>query len=128
MTSSLQGAGRELDAEIAERVFGWKKYRVAQYPPMSQGAEDRCWHRPGIDAPCSLPLFSTGVAAAWMVVERMLELGWYGEVRLCDDGSSASFNPVGPGHYVKRSVDPREGNAALAVCLCALAALSAKEA
>jgi hypothetical protein len=81
--------GRELDALVAERVMGWRwlpvrfvwddEPLVYLLPPggitedvnsTTSGAwdENRVWH--------SMPCYSTDIAAAWEVVEKMQAAGW----------------------------------------------------
>jgi hypothetical protein len=62
-------ASRELDAWIAEHVMGWSDFwegegYVMGYPPNEQAM--------GIDGErAPVPPYSTDIAAAWQVVERM---------------------------------------------------------
>jgi hypothetical protein len=63
-------AGRELDALIAEKVMGWTGFwkrgepSMMAYPPVEQAA--------GIDGErWPVPNYSTNIAAAWLVVEKM---------------------------------------------------------
>lgn len=74
------GAGREMDAAVAERVMGWRLIdRVAagwgNGPPVWDTGADP-------DDPASSPTFqcfepSTDVEHAWMVVEAMRAKGWH---------------------------------------------------
>ena len=73
------------------------------------------------------PPYSTDIASAWLVVEKMHERGFDATVRTSGDGVYCEFV-----HYVRypteggsARIDPREGTAALGICLAALAALSA---
>lgn len=59
-------AGRELDAAVAERVMGWGYAQI-------HSADDG-YRR-------SLPAFSTDIAAAWSVVERMASFGYAFDAR-----------------------------------------------
>lgn len=52
-TNAALPAGRELDAEIAEKVLGWKTIR-----------------------PVPLPRYSTDWNAMRLVIERLVALGW----------------------------------------------------
>lgn len=102
-------AGRELDALIAEKVMGWtwKEVEGEQYlyPP-----------RPG---DVNIPHYSTDIAAAWQVVEKLAELGMLTSVCWGRSGN----------HGIIASVDILEGGfnkpiaahtAPLAICLAAL--------
>jgi len=59
-------AGRDLDALIATKVMGWQSaygfFRWEQTPP--SGGEPR-----------AVPRYSTDIAAAWQVVEKMRAVG-----------------------------------------------------
>lgn len=63
-------ADRELDALIAERVFGWRR---------SDETGELCWHTPDMIFECGipnlvnklLPHYSTSIEAAWEVVEKL---------------------------------------------------------
>lgn len=61
--------GRSLDTLVAERVLGWR-FRWRD--------EDAvwCWHVPDGSVVDKLPAFSSDIAAAWLVVERMVALGF----------------------------------------------------
>jgi hypothetical protein len=74
--------GRELDAAIAERLFGWKWLEVES----SAGGLVRIFRHPELfvygawgpkEEPINyydtLPHYSTDIAAAWLVVEKMQE-------------------------------------------------------
>ncbi len=58
---------RELDAEVAEKVMGLK---VAHPSPLRFVQMGHTIH------PNNVPRFSTDIAAAWMVVEKMSERDW----------------------------------------------------
>lgn len=58
-------AGRELDALVAKRVMRW-----------TWASE---WYEKGI--PDWLPHYSSEIAAAWEIVEKLVERGWYFEIR-----------------------------------------------
>lgn len=110
-------AGRELDALVAEKVF---KIKVA-YPLMDGEEEDRQfpyyvpsgkpWRTHGGCDGVPLPQFSTSIAAAWEVVERIKSLTRYGDqewptrqpwLAFCDalsneeDGFNLNFWSVDP--------------------------------
>ena len=68
-------AGRELDALVAERVMGWTGIErhirggIAM-PPWPSGLD------PVTSAYRTIPRYSTSIADAWLVVERMREKGY----------------------------------------------------
>jgi len=81
-------AGRDLDAVVAERVMGYE-WRRFDYPPAGQGyryGKPWTWlssEKHGDDPEGdetkfigNVPHFSTDIAAAFLVVERMREQGW----------------------------------------------------
>jgi hypothetical protein len=58
----MMKAGRELDALVAEKVMGYRQ------------AEDGSWFLPGISTGFGLwelPEYSTSIADAWLVVEKL---------------------------------------------------------
>lgn len=82
--------GRELDALVAERVMGWKWVKIPDFSREKQlGVR---WNRiRALCPPCGNPPadmrektidtghlkpFSTDIAAAWLVLERMKSMGW----------------------------------------------------
>lgn len=114
-------AGRELDALVAERVMGWMSVGLrARYGML---AADWRGHDPlsrvGPEFECAVPHYSTDIAAAWQVVEKVQASGhrvclyrqWNGQYH-CVFGTA--FAPNFPG---ERHAD----TAPLAICLAALA-------
>lgn len=60
-----------MDALVAEKVMGWKP--TESYWP-SQSYRVKCWNTPQSNVPLDmacLPHYSTDIAAAWQVVERL---------------------------------------------------------
>lgn len=103
-------AGRELDALVAEKVMGWA--------PRDAGAGDRLIYV-GAWAHCeSLPHYSTDIAAAWQVVEKLAADGLYVHVGYCLGRTEASVNS--PLDIIDNAYAP---TAPLAICLAALKAL-----
>lgn len=123
-------AGRELDALVAERVMGWTL--TTPVDPACDFAVGT--KRDGTDArrnfgrgpdgkEVSFPLYSTDIAAAWQVVEKLRADGYEVQVaaepdprvsayhceiaRLSDSGSTVEFDDTAP----------------LAICRAALAAV-----
>jgi hypothetical protein len=67
--------GREMDALVAERVFGWKRLR-----------NQVGWYRDGDKSTWNMrePRFSTDISAAWTIVEKLKgmepEIEWSDEI------------------------------------------------
>lgn len=114
-------AGRELDAVVAEKVMGWKKTPVDNYP----------WQMLPPDATelkvKSCPRYSTDIAAAWQVVERFRRgseqtgVAACVGIEICDgcepDTTVWIYSPM------IAHVEVTEQNAPLAICLAALKAI-----
>lgn len=111
-------AGRELDAMVAEKVFGWEpavnpwgdgRNIGWNLPPcIPNELERRTWSRD------PLP-YSTDISAAWQVVEK-IGLG----IQPCGDGWVCGI----PGNRSKPSV--LGASAPLAICLAAMKAVGVK--
>jgi hypothetical protein len=69
MSTGTVGAGREMDALVAERVMLWRPVPSA----MVKGRTD--WLRPNRDYPSTLPEFSTKVAATREMEEALKARG-----------------------------------------------------
>jgi hypothetical protein len=125
-------AGRELDRLVAEKVMGWTDLwegegYVMAYPPNEQAM--------GIDGErAPVPPYSTDIAAAWQVVERMTDRDRADrctfEMHRATDwddpawGYDVRFGRWGdPTHQRERKVWAR--TAPLAISLAALKALDA---
>lgn len=84
-------AGRELDALIAERVMGWKIWKyLGPMGPTQRLAPPKLTFslKPGaINEIPEIPSYSTDIAAAWLVVEKIRSLP-----RLADTGTKNDFN------------------------------------
>lgn len=133
---------RELDALVAERVMGtvWddKRCRVCGWP-IVPSSEPGCWA-----SNCSMrPLperradehrpYSTDIAAAWEVVEKMRTLKWWARIQspfmADDDLYGCGFTPLGvtgwngqPDHWTQ------DRSSAMAICIAALRAVGVDEA
>jgi hypothetical protein len=109
-------AGRELDALVAERVMGlipcaqWRSVNFGSGggPTMMSHSEkdsphpgQQCYPAvPGLDHPYNKPAsYSTDIAAAWQVVERMRELGFRCMLELL-----VSAGTIGPPWHVNPEV------------------------
>ena len=113
---SERKAGRDLDAEIAEKVMGWT------FVTFPDGAcpEIKHWHAAD-GAHVSLRPFSTSIADAWQVVEKMNdERAWSFEMeRVGGEDQETGVRFGGNSGFVYAQTAP------LAICLAALAATSA---
>lgn len=87
-------AGRELDALVAEKIFGWSKSDLEINEDISH--------------------FSTDIAAAWEVVERLRSRGYRFEVR---------SQPQGFWVYFGEEMSAEAPTAPHAICLAALKAV-----
>lgn len=87
MTTTLE-AGREMDLLVAQRLMGWPYEGVfvgdGPLVRMSNGEQV---------ATC--PRFSTEIAAAWLVVARLNELGWLVVVKQMPEGVPYMIDPEG---------------------------------
>ena len=117
-------AGAELDAMVAEKVMGWTWHIVRIHASTNTMT---AWVRPGHHVPKTIdpgnnwnaPLpYSTDIAAAWEVVEKMYKdhkLGMWMDVTVPESGIDAYFGDF------KGAAD----TAPLAICLAALKAVGA---
>lgn len=118
-------AGRELDALVAEKVFGLHRNERGHWYDVS-GSSIPCYYAD--TEPCDpsswLPDYSTSIAAAWEVIERVVS----GKVSENLEGFAltvqpgtigASFSNLhGKGHFQSNGK-----TAPLAICLAALKAV-----
>jgi hypothetical protein len=155
MSETTNGAGREggaeleaghvIDIEIAERVMGWRVDRdvpaergydvnVNLWPPGWTGRPVKMhWSTTddgfAMEAPLDAPLvpdYSTSIAAAWSVVEKLIEEGFCPAL-LHDDHKSWTLafdasSPLGPRYEGFANVIAGEwaDTAPLAICKAAL--------
>jgi hypothetical protein len=113
---SAPGVGRELDALIAEQVFG---------ATIHEGQYDDYMTLPGerlISDQRPVPCYSSEMRDAWLVVEVLERKGWNATLRRTWEGYSCEFDDFGRTHAA--SVDPREGDMPLAICRAALQAVA----
>lgn len=109
-------AGRELDAIVAEKVMGWCRGSEA-----SSGE----WQRhDGMLA--ELPKFSTDIAAAWQVVEKLRPDDIFLTISALPDGDyeCAAQNEIGETLKLADSACVKAGSAPLVICRAALLACS----
>lgn len=110
---------RDLDAVVAEKVMGWRKM-------------EGFWVAPGTpdwvnlySQPRDPPPFSSDIAAAWQVVEKMVGHGEGNEVRItaglgrCD----VTFDLPGYRPILDRIGDATSDSLPTAICLAALRAV-----
>ena len=113
-------AGRELDALVAERVMGWT--RVVR-------ARETLWQSPKAGTwpivASRLPHYSTDIAAAWQVVERMRADGWVCEVFGSDTANAEGYSVTLWRPDTSGSSVTQNATAPLAICRAALAAIDA---
>jgi hypothetical protein len=124
-------AGREMDALVAERVLGWQRYGAIRYGKrfvVVVPSHADCWNYtrtqgdPGTWEPTTEPVsadvklvpYSADIAAAWRILD------W---VRGCDPSVRAAFSREMGGNHLWHL---RAGDAALAICRAALAAVEAR--
>jgi hypothetical protein len=139
-------AGRGLDAEVAEKIFGWQwaTLNPAIYTVLTGNRFLRPPGNLGVAfVPCgeSLPLderyfdavpsYSTDIKTAWEVVEKMLSQGWHFNLE-CEPESGESPCAMfyrGRDSYGERDAHSMSATTApLAICLAALKATTdAKE-
>lgn len=131
-------AGRELDALIAEKVMGWKRIPV---PPDANGhfagealmqtdpPPNFRWNPLGkIPFDTWVPHFSTDIAAAWQVVEKLVAEGYCPALLYDDEGhwglffDGVSQAEAQPESYVVFTTPAWADTAPLAICLAALKA------
>lgn len=122
MTEPMKENARKLDELIATRVMGWRwTTDECEAPELNHG---RCVRPDGIVVHDFCP--SSGIAAAFSVVEAMFAKGWQCDMRVTFDGYAVDFDDLA--RTVSARVDPREGGMPLAICRAALAASTPAEA
>lgn len=141
MTDKDYEAGRELDALVAERVMGlkcrfergveaaWQDHKPVAWSPndyivLSQsGSPEPCFYIPSrMHSYLIVPRYSTDIAAAWEVVEKMWSSKYEAFVRTFRGQWSASFADNG---NIIGQVDAE--TAPLAICRAVLKAVDAQK-
>lgn len=139
-------AGRELDALIAEKVMGqditlhdehsWEPFMGEFIPGLEEGGSKMCAHcfllwfnendEPS-DTPCipSLSEFSTDIAAAWTVLEKLREAKFSVTITGYWEGSTGKWW-VNVMENVESAANTNADTAQLAICLAALEAVDAE--
>jgi len=133
-------AGREMDALVAEKVMGWSNvekttwsnYR-ADGTPFGGGKEWR-GTPPNHEAefnPVLYPIknYSTDIAAAWMVVEKIRPLFWSTQVMVWDHSDKYIVSCVYRGGHdePEKAINSEAPTAPLAICRAALLAVMDSE-
>lgn len=106
---------RELDAQVAEKVMGWFKSREdGGVKHMWRGRDLGLLEADGEWSP------STRIEDAWMVVEKMREIGWFLTLRVGEEACHADFyrHPAEGVDGVSESAE----SAPEAICLAAISA------
>jgi hypothetical protein len=108
-------SGRELDALVAEKVMGWAL--------TSKDTRDlQGWPPPGNTTPIDVPEYSTDIAAAWEVVEK-LDKYYFQVNREIKNMDSMEYTVVIPGIFNKERITVSANTAPHAICLAALKAV-----
>lgn len=131
-------AGRELDALVAEKVMGLMRFQTSEGRTNwrgekwvqwyhADGQQPSCYGMTGSPSPSPLPKYSTDIAAAWELVEKLNLLGGEREMVRRHDYSKGyevyeiiERPPQGMGHS---EIIGRAKGAAHAICLAALKAV-----
>lgn len=107
--------GKELDAIIAERVMGLEV--------LGGKIVNRWPHVPGVYTPIETPNYSTDIAAAWSVVEKLRDKFQVG-LTFYDGHHECELNEIGPDDIYHPEIYGRSAESAPhAICLAAIAAL-----
>lgn len=118
-------AGRKLDALIAERVMGWDRDGDRLWPPDTRRSK---W-KYGI----SVPPYSTSIADAWPVVEKLKErhsvelIGGPNDEGGCEHWS-CTIKSYGYRSFQDQKWRGEADTAPLAICIAALRAVDAEAA
>lgn len=125
---------RALDAEVAVKVFGWTREQVALAMLCADGSIAACSEM----TTGHIPEYSTDIAAAWLVVERLNAMGYSIHLHQFHASIGGGWSvdvhcPFGPcklhgttEHDCHGVDDVIGGSAPLAICKAALAAVKAQ--
>ena len=112
-------AGREMDALVAEKVMGWRMMRGHWVPPEAAPETNI------LACPTSTYRYSTDIAAAWEVVEKVNLLEPYGDTLWKDQrGWVFGVHDVDGAGYAYEDVTVIADTAPLAICRAALKAVT----
>lgn len=107
---------REMDALVASKVMG---HQIADSFGIEYCFDD------GYLIP--IPRYSTDIAAAWLVVERMHASGYWMKMVRGEDGAFVGFTRFGVVHCGSSWVQAEEKPAPMAICKAALHVVDAEE-
>lgn len=113
---------RAIDAAVAAKVMGWK-FPVSADRGHPHGVQDH-WkdcENNTIYLPDQLPYFSTDIAAAWQVVEKMKSFGWRVAIEDCVNRYRVNYSR-GVTWEWRNNIE--HVSVPLAICLAALRALN----
>ena len=125
----MLAAGRELDALVAEQVMGWTACDPAQESRPWECGDERPSVRTGMGIPPGesdrneIPHFSTDIAAAWEVVEKLDRDGHTMEMDKRDAGWVVRFVDYSKDPILSMEITDTAPTAPLAICLAALKAV-----
>ena len=128
-------AGRELDALVAEKVMGWQDARAFFPWPESGVMLDNYAMMPphggAIRDIAHVPRYSTDIAAAWEVFQKVTDLGYIPAIAQCTSGWACDFwteeaaDETGRVDYIHKFREYGQASAPLAICRAALKAVDA---
>lgn len=124
-------AGQQLDALVAEKVMGWRWYPCALNDAQkilapSREASDTV--RIGQGVMGLVPDFSTDIAAAWPVLEKLAEQGLRVELHDCrPDEGAQSWRVLFSGADTRTVAYAYASTPMLAICRAALLAVGLTE-
>ena len=104
---------RELDVLVAEKVMGW---RVT----CGNAAHTSDFNR---KACCSPDFYSTNISAAWQVVEKMKECGFYLSLQNCCEATEWCVFLAPMDANREECGEHRSSSAPRSICIAALAAV-----
>ncbi|OMC99132.1 hypothetical protein MKX34_26460 [Paenibacillus sp. FSL R5-0636] len=106
--------GRLLDAKIAELVMGLNMVdgQLPQLPRYYLADYEKTIHR-------DIPLYSSDISAAWVVLEHMQDSGWSWDMKMNNLAKEVEVR-IGRGQAVSKSVPEAIGKSALIANLDAI--------
>lgn len=126
-------AGREIDALVAERVMGWTRYSIEMHPSDNRTIGGILYCPPDFphdhNAMNVVPDYSTEVAKAWLVVEKLArDEHDSADIGYLPDGSwRAYFRVGGYRPFMDQEGWAEAPTASLAICRAALKATESAE-